>query len=400
MRIKWFIYSFLLCTTAAIAQKQEQPKMLLLDMNMQIQSTKAVNDMYNFKFDKAETEFKWFKAVHPEHPLPYFLLGLSEWWKIMPNIENTRYDERFTAYMDTSIMKAEKLYDADEKNVEAAFFLAAAYGFKGRLYSERSDWRKAALASKSSLKYLDKSRGFEELSPEFLFGDGLYNYYRDWVPENYPALKPVLWLFEKGDKKLGIQQLEDVSNNAFYTRTEAQYFLMRIYNEENQTTKAYNLAKYLHETFPDNAYFERYYARTAYTQGHLPEAERVSLSIITKLDQAMPGYEITSGRYASFYLGYIYHNIYRDTEKAKSYFKRTVVYSEQAKSYESGYYLSSLAALGRIYDKEENFEEARKYYNVILERADKKSDYHKEAKKYMSESKKRMKEKKKQDSRA
>ncbi len=158
MRIPyWLVLTFFSFLTAR-AQQQAMPKMLLLDMDTQVQATRAVNDMYNFKFEKAEREFGWFKLNHPTHPLPDFLLGLSEWWKIVPNIDNQQYDTKFLAYMDSAITKAEKLYDADKNNVEAAFFLAGAYGFKGRLYSERKDWRKAAVASKNALNYLDKFR--------------------------------------------------------------------------------------------------------------------------------------------------------------------------------------------------------------------------------------------------
>ncbi|MDO1447572.1 tetratricopeptide repeat protein [Rhodocytophaga aerolata] len=362
---------------------QEKPKMLLMDVNMQIEATQAVNDMYNFRFAEAEVKFNWIKRQHPDHPLPYFLLGLSQWWKIVPNIDVQTYDNALLAYMDTSISLSEKMYDRDENNIEAAFFLAAAHGFKARLFSERREWRKAAFAGKNSLKYLDKSKGFEELSPEFLFGDALYNYYREWIPDNYPALKSILWLFPKGNKELGLQQLREVSNNAFYTRTEAQYFLMRIYTDENQPAKAYQLAKYLYETFPDNAYFHRYFARMAYAQGRIDEAEEASASILDKLSRNMPGYEATSGRYASYFLAYI-HFYNNDMEQAKSFYKKAVVYSEQTNAYESGYYLASLTALGRIYNKERNYTEAEKYYNVILDRAEKKSDAYKEAKDYMS----------------
>jgi hypothetical protein len=162
-----------LAVATASAQKQEMPKMLLMDMDMMVQATRAVNDMYNFKFDKAETEFRWFQIKYPNHPLPYFLLGLSEWWKIVPNIDNQQYDTKFLAYMDTVINVSEQLYEANEKNIEAAFFLAAAYGFKGRLHSERKDWRKAAVASKNSLNYL-------QLLPRL--GTGKLS-----VPQNHPV---------------------------------------------------------------------------------------------------------------------------------------------------------------------------------------------------------------------
>lgn len=397
MRTCVFAVTLLLISNALFAQKSANPPILLENMDMQVVSTQAVNNMYNFKFDEAESEFRWFKFKYPDHPLPYFLMGLSTWWRIMPNENNTQYDNAFIAYMDTALVKAEKLYDSDENNIEASFFLAAAYAFKGRLYSDRKDWSKAAWASRNALKYLEKSRSKGELSPEFLFGDGLYNYYRDWIPENYPALKTILWLFPKGDKTEGIRQLKEVSNNAFYTRTEAQYHLMRIYAEENQLQKAFELAKYLHETFPDNAYFHRYYARSAYAQGRITEVERESLSILEKIDKQMPGYEAESGRYASFYLGYIKYRLNKDTEAAKSYFKKAVAYAELNKSYESAYYHSALTSLGRIYFDENNLTEAKKYLDVVIKRAERKSDQHKEADKLLGDIKKKEKQQRKEE---
>jgi tetratricopeptide (TPR) repeat protein len=129
-------------------------------------------------------------------------------------------------------------------------------------------------------------------------------------------------------------------------------------------------------------------------QGRLEEVERVSLNILDKLEnQRLPGYEITSGRYASYYLGYLYSNMNRDVEKAKTYYKRAVVYSEQGKAFDSGYYWGSLAALGRIYDGEENVDEARKYYEVLLDRAERKSEHYKEAKQYLSRHKEKRRRK-------
>jgi hypothetical protein len=74
------------------------------------------------------------------------------------------------------------------------------------LYSDedRKNWRKAIAAGNNAMEYLEIGDKQHELSPEFLFGDALYNYFSVWVPENYPALKPVLWFFPKGDKALGL----------------------------------------------------------------------------------------------------------------------------------------------------------------------------------------------------
>jgi len=359
--------------------KPDPNKPLLLDMNVQIEATQAVNDMYNFKFAKAEQQFRWLKQKYGAHPLPYFLLGLSEWWKIVPNVDVKKYDERFLAYMDTSIYYAEQMFEQDEEDPEAAFFLAAAYAFQGRLYSERQEWRKATVAGKSSLDFLEICKGKEDFSPELLFGDALYNYYAEWVPEHYPILRPVLMFFPEGDRDLGIQQLKTVANNAFYTRTEAQFFLMRILTSEGtQPTEAFRLSEYLHQTFPDNPYFHRYYARQLYSRGKQQQAEKESLEILARIDSSMTGYEATSGRYASFFLGQIYE-MRGKLDLSKKYYQRTVDFAKQADATESGYFMYALLNLGEIAQIKGQDKEAKDYYKEVKKRASRSTRVHEKA---------------------
>ena len=369
-----------------------QPKMLLTDPQVKIDATNAVNALYNFKFEQADRDFRWLKFKHPEHPMPYFLLGLAEWWKIMPNMDDKQYDDKFLAYMDSTIEKAEAMKEGSKKNVEACFFLSAAYGFKGRLHSERHNWSRATSAGKSALDYLQKNRedSAATFGPEFLFGDGLFNYYSIWIHENYKWLRPVLAFFPKGDKAQGIAQLEQVSRNAFYTRVEAQYFLARIYyGDENQPQKAYPILQYLSKTYPDNAYFQRTFARLSYSEGHLQEAEDVSLDIIRKIENKMPGYEATSGRYAAFFLGYIYKFKHHDYSKAKDYFNRAIAYAQATEATESGYYLYSLQYLAQMAEEEKNIMTAKQYYERIKDDADSDHECYKLAKQKLKEFKKR-----------
>ncbi|MEP5612524.1 MAG: hypothetical protein ABJP45_09760 [Cyclobacteriaceae bacterium] len=218
---------------------------LLQNPYIQIEATEAINSMYNFEFTKSKNHFNYLKKQYPWHPLPYLLTSLNYWWRIVPNYDNEEWDEEFLAYMDTTQRLAKRLYK-DYNEIEGAFFLAAAYGFEGRLYSERGWYRKAAVAGKNSLKYLKYTRGHEEYSPEMLFGDALFNYYSEWIRENYPLLRPLMWVFPEGDKEKGIDQLKEVARNAFYSRTEAQYYLMRLLaTEENDIRGAIQVAEYL-----------------------------------------------------------------------------------------------------------------------------------------------------------
>ena len=152
MNLRIYIIQIILTGTVIIARAQapegvDTTQVLLLEnKDIQIASAQAINDMYNFKFNKAEEVFKRIKQRYPDHPIAYFLMGLSTWWKININYDDEQYDEKFLAYIDTAIYFAKRLYDNPHSRIEGAFFLAAGYGFEGRLYAERSEWLKSAIA--------------------------------------------------------------------------------------------------------------------------------------------------------------------------------------------------------------------------------------------------------------
>lgn len=358
---------------------------LLLDKGIQLELEGAVHNLYNFKYDKAEKQFRSLRRRYPQHPMAYFLLGLSTWWKIMPTgITSKQYDNIFYAYMDTAITKADALYRQDEKNYEASFFLSAAYGFSGRLHAERRDWRKATVSARRSLDFLQKSKEANGLSPEFLFGQALFNYYAVWIPDNYPLLKPVLLFFPRGDKVVGLQQLRTVANTGFYTSTEAKVFLMKILNnEENRSSAALPVAQQLAKEYPDNAYFQRFYALLAFREGEFPECEQVSKQILNNLNIGMPGYEGISGRYATYFLGYFMENKYRDLPKAKDYYQRCIVFSESTGDTKVGFYLFANTNLARIAVREKDITSARRYYTVVADKAERKSEQAREAKAFL-----------------
>ncbi len=375
--------------------KKKHHEVLLANRAIQIDATQAINNMYNFNYDAAEKDFRWLTVKYPEHPIGFFLLGLNEWWKIVPDTKDETHDESCLANLDRAIDLADDMLDDDDTDKEAAFFQAAAYAFKGRLYTERGSWIKAAWAGKQALKYLEKCRGFGDFNPELAIGDGLYNYYSKWIPENYPSLKPMLIFFRKGVKSEGIKQLEYVASNAFYTRVEAKYFLMQIYAMENQHQKAYNVANEMHVAYPNNSFFHRYAARTAFMIGKWDEAESMSLEILSKVNTATHGYESTAGRYSAFIIAYINHYMRKDYAKAKEYYNQTIAFALQNDSKDSGYFLGANLSLGRIALIEKDYTNALNYFSIVVDIADKKSESYRDAKKLIDDTKKAIKAQKK-----
>jgi hypothetical protein len=391
MNLRIYIFLLILTGITGLARAQapegvDTTQILLLeDKDIQISSAQAINDMYNFKFDQAEEVFKRIGERYPDHPIAYFLMGLSTWWKININYDDEQYDKKFLAYVDTAIYFAKKLYDTPDRRIEGAFFLAAGYGFEARLHAERSEWIKSALASKNSLKYFGDCKGNSYLSPELMFGDAIFNYFSVWIPENYPFLKPIMAFFPKGDKELGLKQLKTVANNAFYTRTEAQYFLMRILaSDENDQQGAMLISEYLHKTFPDNSYFHRYYDRMLYSLGFTGETERQSLKILDRIDSGTFGYGDIEGRWASFFLGQV-NERKRNFDAAKKYYNMCIVFSEHGNAEESGYYLYSNLSLGEIAMREGDKKTAKEYFKKVRKDSKRKDSANKRARSLLKE---------------
>src|SRR5690606_1880676 len=129
-------------------------------------------------------------------------------------------------------------------------------------------------------------------------------------------------------------------------------------------TRAFQISEYLYQSYPDNPYFHRYYARMLYATGKFTQAVPVCNQILEKIDSAQVGYEATSGRYASFFLGQIYE-ARRDLTQAKKYYLKCKKFAEEIDALKTGYYLYSLIALGEIAEKEGNKALAKRYFQEV-----------------------------------
>jgi tetratricopeptide (TPR) repeat protein len=363
---------------------------ILTDIDIQIEATSAINKMYNYQFEEAEKEFRWLSSEYKNHPLPVFLLGLSSWWKIDAQSSKSYIgesqkenvlDKNFLNLMDESINLSKRIYNQGNK-VDGAFFLAASYGFKGRLLSERRKWSAAAFAGRNAIKYLKEIRKDDLMIPEISFGNGLFNYYSVWISERYPLLKPIIKLFPEGNKNKGVEQLNIASSNSFYTRTEAQYFLMRIYSGEGKLTKALQLSKYLKDTYPENSIFHKYFTQLLYRNSRLNECLKESNNIIINYDKRKFGYNEDEARIAHFFLGEIYHSNL-NFDKAIFNYKKSIEFSEKIGKQKMGYSIFSNFSLGRIFFDRNEYKQAKIYFKRVLKLTKRKDDLNKRSRNFL-----------------
>lgn len=356
---------------------------ILKKIDLQIESTSSINKMYNFQFDDAEKEFLWLSQEYKNHPLPSFLLGLSMWWKIDASSGKAEkitknLDNKFLAQMDKTIDKAYDIYKKGNK-IDGAFFLAASFAFKGRLLADRKKWTLSALSGRNAIKYLKEIKKNDMMIPEIDFGNGLFNYYSVWISDRYPLLKPLVKLFPEGDKLKGIEQLDNASGNSFYTRTEAQFFLMRIYLSERKLLKALQLSKYLHDTYPNNSIFHKYYTQILYQNGRISEAFLSARDIIKKYKLNTFGYNQDEARISHFFIGEYYFTK-MDFKNAVINYEKAIKLAEISGKEKLGYSYYSHYYLGKIYFDMGDFKKSKVYFKNVIKLTNRKDELNQRAK--------------------
>lgn len=355
---------------------------ILKNIDLQIESTSSINKMYNYKFKDSEKEFIWLAQDYNNHPLPSFLSGLSLWWQIDAqsgkiNGSPKDLDDKFLLNMDKTIDKANEIYKKGNI-VDGAFFLAASYAFKGRLLADRKKWTQSALAGRNAIKYLKEIKKNDLMIPEIDFGNGLFNYYSIWISDRYPLLRPLVNFFPKGDKKKGIEELTNASGNSFYTRTEAQFFLMRIYLGERNLINALQLSKYLNETYPDNSIFHKYYTQILYQNGKLKQSYMSANNILKKFNSNSFGYNHDEARISHFFIGEYYHSKL-NFEKAIYNYLKAIEYANLLGKEKMGYSYYSYYYLGKIFFDRGEFKKSKIYYKKVIQLTRRKDDLNSKA---------------------
>lgn len=343
----------------------------------------GINQIYGIEFDKAEKTFDLVSKEYTTHPSGKFFKAMTTWWRILLEIDNESLDDKFFNQLEEVIDLCNEILEKNEKSVDAMFFKGGALGFRGQLRAIRESWFKAALDGKEGLDLVFKSYELNPKNVDVQLGFGIYHYYADVIPARYPAVKPFMILFPKGDKAKGIKELENVAWNGRYTRIESRNFLLKLnFQFEERMDEARKWGKILLNDFPDNPFFQKYYGLTYIKDNNYPEAVKTFRDIYNKSKKGMPGYNKRFEREATYYIGMDY-KIREKVDSSAMYFERSEKLSRELdKEKESGFLINSVFYLGMLYDQMGKRDKAISYYKETLQLKDR-NDSHKYAEQYL-----------------
>ncbi len=330
----------------------------------------GIDLIYNLEFEKADRIFSEIRNKDAKSPIGHFFLGMTLWWKIMLDMDNTDYDDEFCNLMEKTIEVCDERLERNSEDIEALFFKCGALGFRGRLRANRESWFKAASDGKDALPIVNKLRKLDKDNYDILFGLGLYNYYAEVIPEKMPAVRPLALLFPKGDRKKGIEQLELASEKSRYARSESLYFLLQIYYVyEKDYVKAVHYARRLYEKYPRNVVFHTFLGRALASGGYWHEAEMIYQDVLQKSRNKAEHYGDRAAREAHFHLGVAMMNN-RKISQAMEHFKHAEALSKKIDKEPSPYQALTMLRLGMIYDLQGDHATAVAHYKKVLQMKD------------------------------
>jgi hypothetical protein len=386
MKIRAQVLFFLTLTVCA---GKISAQWILQGGEMDAKIHRGIELTYNMDYAVADRTFDSVIAMNPYHPSGYFYKAMVNFWRAVTNTDNTGYDVEYKKQLDLAIEKADKLLDTNEFDLAGLFYKGAALGMRARIFAIRPNWQDGVGLllgdAREGVKYLDKLEDKLPGNGDIVFGRGLYNYYVEAVKEDNPSLASVISFFANGNKRVGLEMLEYAVKQATYSKTEAMYELLKInYIYEKNFFHAYDFAKILASTYPNNSTFLHYLGFCQVSLNMIQNYDSTYRVMLARCREKREGYTIKQAREAMFFIGQAYLVNHNGNIDSALYY----LYNANLKSYELSpnevtYYIAKTELMmGQAYDVAGDRKHALYFYNRVMNLKDE-ANAHRDAQIYI-----------------
>lgn len=220
----------------------------------------VVMALYHFDFRLAEVRHAALKEAYPEHYLTGFSDVFQNWWRMISWPRPGELETRYRQSILHALSLARPAVEQDPSDQEVFFFINL-HAMLARLDLQQGAWVRTLGNLRKCVEQVEWSMGREAAFGGFYLTTGLYNYLTAEAARRFPLLRPYTLFYPKGDRELGLAQLEKAfaSGHPMW-RTEAAYFLMRIYlDQENDAARSERFARWLTTGYPENLIFQYYH---------------------------------------------------------------------------------------------------------------------------------------------
>lgn len=333
-------------------------KQLLENEDILLSAHRCITSTYSYNFDQAKEALAEIEDYTPDHPAVLFLKGFILYWENYPIIPGHPKEAKFLKYMENCIRQSEQWVKKSDRELEAIFFDTFSRAFFAMHWADNGKSGKVFPHLNTLYKHTMEGFELKEEFNEFYFTTGLFNYYIEAYPEKHPAFKPVVILFQKGNKEKGLKQLEYCAENAIFLRVEARFFLALIYlNYEIDLKKASEYAAELYREFPDNSFYTGKYLEILLFNNKYFLAP-VLLNHLKKWKDPF------SQMQYHLYLGMYLEKSEKKYSEALSEYKKALDISEQFGSFSGTYNAIAYMGMGRYYKMKGEHSKASKHFRM------------------------------------
>lgn len=230
----------------------------------------SMHALYSMQFDLADSLTAHFLASYPGHYLAHVARANYYWWFSIASSPDNFKRAVFAERVRRAKELAERYADGVSKDQpEVLFHLITMSAMSIRYDVMHANYLRALSSGRQAIGYISASSGEESNYPGFYLTSGLYQYMAAAASERNYLFRMFSLFYPPGDKLRGLEQLKLAAmQDDFILRTEADYFLMRIYLDlEADAQQALYHGGRLIENYPSNLIY-RYYYLLAYAAAY------------------------------------------------------------------------------------------------------------------------------------
>ena len=303
---------------------------------------RGIDYVYNFDFNNADKVSSELGKSYPGHPVNFLFKGMITYWKNYPLIPTSSAHDSFESDMRKSIELCENNKDRSQE-AEILLVDLCARGLLLLYLTDNYLSLEVFPLATSTYQYIRRSFEFTSFHSDFFFFTGVYNYYREAYPEAYPVYNTLAFLFPKGSKAKGLQDLQIVAKNSIILKAESYSFLTQIFlNFENNYQQATFYSKSLHAIYPDNPQYLGTYIKNLLLIKQYDEAENEIESSVNY--QINPFFQAQ----ITIFRGILQEKKYHNTRLAQQLYDKGIKDISVFRSYGNEYAAYAYFGLSRI----------------------------------------------------
>jgi hypothetical protein len=212
----------------------------------------ATDATYHLRLSEARAAARELQQRYPDHPAGFLIQAETYWWEAQEDPGNAKIEDAYYRAQQLAENKAEAAQKAEKySKAEVLAYLASAHGSYARFQvTQKEAYFSAMRAGLRAHKYAEQVYVIDKTYYDIFVGLGAFNYFAGTLPS---VIKPFAWLIgARGDKDLGVEQLQTAMQKARYSRTEARivYYTALLSNKEYGA--AFPILEKLIVDYPDN----------------------------------------------------------------------------------------------------------------------------------------------------